>query len=302
MIGFRAVLALALTALLVMAWHRLRTRPWRQSVQTTAGLLLLPALLLLAADGYALYLFTTGCVTPGGGFWQAIGLGALLLANAALATSSVRAWRQHQQMRRLVDALPVLDEGVAARLTLALPALRDVTVRVCPGEQAVLFTTGKRRPVIVVSEWVLAHLDEQELLAALAHELGHVAHGDGRLLLLVHALCPAGLGVFHEPLRQLSVALEQRADAWAAAHDADRLALASALVKVSRFSLPRQAAAPAFAGQASSVQTRVQTLLQGDGPARGPAWSEWWPLAAIGLGTLFLALQAVGHLCGLHAA
>ena len=301
MIGFRAVLALALTALLLLAWHRLRSRPWRQSVQTTVGLLLLPSLLLLAADGYALYLFTVGCVTPAGGFWQATGLGALLLANAALAVSSTRAWRQQRHMRRLVDALPALDAGAAGRLALALPGLRDVSVRVCPGDQPVLFTTGKRRPVIVVSEWVFAHLDEQELIAALAHELGHVAHGDGRLLLLVHALCPAGLGMFHEPLRQLSVALEQRADAWAAAHHADRLALASALVKVSRFSLPRQASAPAFAGQASSVQSRVQTLLAGAGPARGPAWSEWWPLAAIGLGTLFLALQAVGHLCGLHA-
>lgn len=301
MIGFRAVLALALTALLVLAWHRLRSRPWRQSVQTTVGLLLLPATLLLAADGYALYLFTVGCVMPAGGFWQSTGLAALLLANTALAASSLRAWRDQQHMRRVVEALPHLDQDAADRLALALPALRDVSVRVCPGDQPVLFTTGKRQPVIVVSEWVLAHLDEQELVAALAHELGHVAHGDGPLLLLVHALCPAGLGVFQEPLRQLSVALEQRADAWAAAHHADRLALASALVKVSRFSLPGPATAPAFAGQASSVQTRVQTLLAGDGPARGPAWTEWWQLAAIGLGTLFLALQAVGHLCGLHA-
>lgn len=299
--GFRAVVALALTATLIVAWHQLRTRAPRASVQTTLGLLLLPAMLLLAADGYALYLFAQGCATPVGGFWQATGLGALLLANAALAASSFRAWRQSRQVRRVVNGLPRLDDGLAHRLTIALPALSGVSVRVCPGDQPVLFTTGKRRPAIVVSGWVLRNLDEQELIAALAHELGHIAHGDGRLLLLVHALCPGGLGLFREPLRQLSAGLEQRADAWATATFADRLALASALVKVSRSSLPRHAPAPAFAGQAGSIQTRVKAMLGGDGRPQASAWSDCWPVVALGLGALFLALQAVSRLCGVHA-
>ena len=220
---------------------------------------------------------------------------------SALVASSIRAWWQHQQIRRVVDALPLLDERVTQRLAIALPALGGVSVRVCPGDQAVLFTTGKRQPVIVASDWVLANLDEQELIAALAHELGHIAHGDGRLLLLVYALCPGGLGLFREPLRQLSVGLEQRADAWAAATNIDRLALASALVKVSRSSLPHHAPAPAFAGQASSIQTRVQAMLDGASTPPATAWSEWWPIVALGLGASFLALQAVGRLCGLHA-
>ncbi|MFN3429490.1 MAG: M56 family metallopeptidase [Candidatus Sericytochromatia bacterium] len=299
--GFRAVVALALTATLMVAWHQLRTRTDRASVQTTLGLLLLPALLLLVADGYALYLFAHGCAAPGGGFWQATGLGALLLANAALAASSWRAWRQARHIRRVVNALPRLDEALTQRLAIALPALSGVSVRVCPGDQPVLFTTGKRRPAIVVSDWVLANLDEQELIAALAHELGHIAHGDGRLLLLVHALCPGGLGLFREPLRQLSLGLEQRADAWATATLADRLALASALVKVSRSSLPRHAPAPAFAGQAGTVHTRVKAMLDGDIMPPAPHWSDWWPVVALGLGASFLALQAVSRLCGLHA-
>jgi Zn-dependent protease with chaperone function len=298
--GFRAVVALALTATLVMAWHQLRSRPRERSVPTTIGLLLLPALLLLVADGYALYLFAHGCATPAGGFWQSTGLGALLLANTALAASSFRAWWQHRQIRRVVDALPLLDEDVTQRLAFALPPLSGVNVRVCPGAQPVLFTTGKRRPVIVVSDWVLANLDEQELIAALAHELGHIAHGDGRLLLLVHSLCPGGLGLFREQLRQLSMGLEQRADAWAAATNIDRLALASALVKVSRFSLSRHAPAPAFAGQAGAIQTRVQAMLDGEGSPQAAAWSDWWPIVALGLGASFLALQAVSRLCGLH--
>lgn len=299
--GFRAVVALALTATLFMVWHHLRSRPRGRSVQTTIGLLLLPALLLLVADGYALYLFVHGCPNPADGFWKSTGLGALLLANSALAASSVRAGWQHRQIRRAVNALPLLEEGVTQRLARALPDLSGVNVRVCPGDQPVLFTTGKRRPVIVVSDWVLANLDEPELVAALAHELGHIAHGDGRLLLLVHALCPAGLGLFRESLRQLSVGLEQRADAWAAATNIDRLALASALVKVSRSSLPRHAPAPAFAGQASSIQARVQAMLDGDGAPPATTWSEWWPIVALGFGALFLALQAVSRLCGLDA-
>jgi Zn-dependent protease with chaperone function len=299
--GFRAVAAMAVVALVVLAWHHLRTRPWRGSLKATVGLLLLPAGLLAVADAYTVYLYAHGCLAPAGGVWRAVGLLVLAAANGALALSALAAWRRAAGIERVLAGLPRLDAPTAARLASALPGLKDVTLRVCPADTPVLFTAGKRRPTIVVSRWVLAHLDDQELTSALAHELGHIAHGDSRLLTLVHALCPGGLGLFEAQLRHLSADLEQRADAWAAAHTADRLALASALVKVSRFSIPAERAyAPAFAGQSSAVQARVQTLLTGPtAPKASPA--AWWPVAALVAGSLFLALQAVSRLCGVSA-
>lgn len=299
--GYRAVVALAFVALLTLAWHRLRSRAWRGGVSTTFSLLMLPALLLAVADLEALYLFARGCATPSGGFWRTLGLAALALANSAMLASSLLAWRRKRLVDRVVAALPPLDAAVSARLIRALPALSGVSVQVCPSDTPVLFTTGGRRPVIVVSRWVLRHLDAQELVAALAHELGHIAHGDGRLLWLVHALCPGGLGMWREPMRHLSLGLEQRADAWAAARVGDRLALASALVKVSRFSLVTPAPAPAFAGHAPSVAHRVRALMDGEAIAPESAWMDGWPVVALALGGLFLAVQLVSRFCGLHA-
>lgn len=300
--GYRAVLALAVVAMLALAWRQLRARPWRGSIPATFSLLILPALLLLAADGHALYLYLNGCISASGGSWRPAGLSALALANAGLAASVFSTWRKQLRLSRVVHALPPLAGETADRLAIALPALAGVALRVCPADHPILFTMGGRRPVIVVSSWVLAHLDEQELVGALAHELGHIAHRDGSLLFLAHALCPGGLGLFGEELRQLSSGVEQRADAWAAERTADRLALASALVKVSRFSLPRRPGpVTAFAGQTSAVQARVNHLLAGATASRERSLRPWWPLLVLAVGMAFLLLQIVSRFCSLHA-
>lgn len=290
--GFPLVIALS-----ALAW--LRLSPWRTSLPAAVGVLFAPAFLIAVADAYALYLLVKGCALPFGGLWRAAGLAILAIANGALALRGARAWREARRLARVVSALPLVDGAIADRLAASLPALAGVSVRRCPLDGPVLFTTSLPAPTIVVSAWVLEQLDEQELVAALAHELGHIAHGDSRLLGLVSACCPAGPGVFASARRALGAHLERRADAWAASR-ADRWALASALVKVSRQALAGvPAAAAAFAAQPSSVQARVQALL--DGPA--PAASRWDGgfLLALGLGVLAIAWHFVARLCGVSA-
>ncbi len=131
---------------------------------------------------------------------------------------------------------------VAARLGLTpAPPLvyldRDVPV---------LFCTGVRRHAVVVSRGALALLDPQELRAALAHELAHLARHDPAASWVLMA---ARVLMFFNPAYQVvarAVAhdAEDLADERAAVLSGERLALASGLLKLWR----------ATSGSASSVR------------------------------------------------
>src|SRR5260370_28756942 len=84
--------------------------------------------------------------------------------------------------------LILLARMVSRQGTLADPALQATTsrlaqrrgtttprVRLCIYDQPVAFTCGLWRPVILLSTWMVEHLDQQELEAALAHQLEPVA-------------------------------------------------------------------------------------------------------------------------------
>jgi Zn-dependent protease with chaperone function len=156
----------------------------------------------------------------------------------------------------LMDALPLLVRGRRA-LPLGAPApaplvraLDDVAAAhraARPGLHYVdarapaLFCAGVRRPVVVVSRGALELLDGEELRAALAHELGHLDRWDPALswtLMGVRAL------LFFNPVAQVVARAVTRDAEWRADEraGADRLALASAIVKLHRAGLA--AAAP----------------------------------------------------------
>ncbi|HSN91440.1 MAG TPA: M56 family metallopeptidase [Anaeromyxobacteraceae bacterium] len=105
-------------------------------------------------------------------------------------------------------------------------------------DAAMLFSAGVRRPTVVVSQGALALLDPAELRAALAHELAHVARRDPAWSWLLFA---ARALLFWNPAFQvLSRAVlhdvEWQADDRAARACGDRVALASALLKLFRAS------------------------------------------------------------------
>ncbi len=78
---------------------------------------------------------------------------------------------------------------------LALPELAKVDVRVMDQDLPMLFTVGGLRSFVVVSRWMLENLEDSELRAAFAHELAHVRHRDGLVMLLLRGLCPGGFGL-----------------------------------------------------------------------------------------------------------
>ena len=123
--------------------------------------------------------------------------------------------------------------SLAPALGIAPPPVLFVAL-----DAAMLFSAGLRRPAVVVSRGALALLDPAELRAALAHELAHVARRDPAWS---WALFAARAVLFYNPAFQvLSRAVlhdfEWKADDRAAEACGDRVALASALLKLFRAS------------------------------------------------------------------
>jgi Zn-dependent protease with chaperone function len=99
-----------------------------------------------------------------------------------------------------------------------------------------LFCAGVRSPALVVSQGALDLLDPEELRAALRHELAHLERHDPALSWFAMA---ARAALFFNPVAQVSARALARDAEWLADERAggDRLALASALLKLHRAGL-----------------------------------------------------------------
>ncbi len=170
----------------------------------------------------------------------------------------------------------------------------------------VIAVVGLLRPRLFIAHQLFDALDEAELLAALAHERGHLAARDNLKRAILRAcrdvltICPAGRTLD----RAWSESAEGAADEHAACDSADTgaaLDLAAALVKIAR--LVPQGARPTMPAGAyliseladGSIAWRVRRLTQlADGriaprPARVYAYGEWlWAGASMLLLTLSL--------------
>jgi Zn-dependent protease with chaperone function len=109
-----------------------------------------------------------------------------------------------------------------------------------------LYCTGARRPVVVVSRAAVDLLDEGELRGALAHELAHLDRRDPAVSWAVMGL--RALMWFNPAFQVLARAMardaERGADERAAAATGDRVALASGLLKLYRATEGRPVPAP----------------------------------------------------------
>lgn len=258
--------------------------------------ILWPALLVLLGDAYALTQYQLSClVAPQ---WTPRALGTLALVGANLLIASSMAW-QVGKMARLTRKIRRLKRwDPDERLVAALPELAEVDVRLVEADVPLLFTTGGLKPLVVVSRWMLQHLDEPERRAAFAHELAHVRHRDALKMLVLQGLCPWGFGLefLRRRLDQIARELELRADAIAASRIADPLAVASALVKVGRATQP-WTPVMAFAGRPALLKERVMTLLEGPTPPPEQQPAEKARMLLFALASLTAWLALVAHLC-----
>jgi len=160
-------------------------------------------------------------------------------------------------------------DDLAARL--GAPPCR-LLLRVYDRPQA--FTCGIFRPTVLLSTWMVEHLDRRELEAVLAHELGHVARRDYLVICLATMLRDA---FFYVPTswtayRQLQHEKELACDDTVVGTTHRPLALASALSKVLLHAveephLARFGVAQPLLRVEEPVNGRIERLLSTSQPA-----------------------------------
>ena len=194
--------------------------------------------------------FATAWALFAGLHWDQLTVAGAGLASAAtgafIAAGLLLYWRDAwpflaDRIGRDAENDTVADPAALARVTSALAAVRsamaptpDPGVVLLGRHSPVLLCQGVERPVIVVSVGTLERLDEDELRAALAHELAHARHRDplrGWLLMAARTVAwfsPAAQIV----ARQIVQELEHRADL-VASHVAGPAALGRAIAALS---------------------------------------------------------------------
>jgi Zn-dependent protease with chaperone function len=151
----------------------------------------------------------------------------------------------------------------------------------------------------VVSRGALSFLDAEELRAALAHEMAHLARRDPALS---WALMGVRVLLFFNPVAQVVARAIARDAEWRADEDAggDRLALASAILKLYRAgvaapAMARRLPAAAVLGESlrrvrsHDVEARCRRLLEPEPPPR----LTLRPLRVLLTGASLVALSSV---------
>jgi len=193
-----------------------------------------------------------------------------LAAMTLMARQMWRFWSARAWTRALVGSSQPLGEGAC--------------VRVVEEPDALAFTVGALRPVVVVSRGLVDQLSDDELRVVLAHERAHRERRDTLWALLdriAGSLLPAEMrGVL---LAEIELAREQACDA-RAARKAGRVQVAATLLRVARMGLTSPRAGLSVG--ASSLELRVHTLLADE--ARASAVAKIWPwlsaVVVVGLG------------------
>ena len=172
-------------------------------------------------------------------------------------------------------------------------------MRLYASTRPLALSCGLWRPTVLLSTWMIDHMDAQELESVLAHELAHAARHDYPVVWLATLLRDAFfyLPTSRAAYRTLQADKELASDDLAVGATQRPLALASALAKVWEQALGGAAlgAAPAFVEEGRCIERRIQRLLEGKqrSPITAPSRAGVVSAGATALIAL-LALQAGG--------
>ena len=224
-----------------------------------------------------------------------LGMGLIALGGLGLglARLSLMAWVVARRGSPADPAIQILADELARRLGVTRPC-----ILCCRYDRPLALTCGLWRPTILLSTWMLAHLDERELEAVLAHELSHVARCDYLVIWLATVLRDAFwyLPTSCAAYRQLQREKELACDDLAVSATNRPLALASALAKVWHHAVerPGMGLAQQFINASDSIEGRITRLLAVPCSVASPPDSR---MVALGIGVAglvaLLALQAV---------
>jgi heat shock protein HtpX len=143
------------------------------------------------ATGVAVLARALGVAEPTAPVRWAVAVGVVLVAFVALQLTYVRRATLAEASAEPVTAEASPDLVARVERLSQVAGVRTPTVAVAPSEVPNSFTVGGvANATLVVSEGLLAALDDEELDAVLAHELAHVANRDVRVMTLA-SLLPA---------------------------------------------------------------------------------------------------------------
>ncbi|MDQ3168796.1 MAG: M56 family metallopeptidase [Acidobacteriota bacterium] len=251
---------------------------------------LLPAMLAIALTAFVLgpgyFEHEQRTEAEGAGYALfALATGGLLVLMASLARVA-RAMARTSALKRawLAEARPV-DVPSAGMPAFALDLPFPLV--------AVL---GVLRPRLFISRVVLSACSSAELRAILQHEHAHVMRRDNAVRMLMDA-SPDLLGFTRLP-RAIADAWHQAVEHRADDAAAERLDLASALVKVARIATASPAielpASALYRGEGSaSIGTRVRRLVDTETEPR-PRWMAAVAGSAVALGAIVFAVALTG--------
>ena len=216
---------------------------------------------------------------------------ALALAGAGLIVSSL--WR----LTMAVRATRRIHQSLVAATRAPLPAPL-LPAFIIDSRFPIVALVGLFGSRLFVARSVVDACDAGELSAVVAHEQAHAGTRDNlkRLLMAGAPDALAWLPVSGALMRRWAAIAELAADETAVRHHADRLHLASALVKVARLATTPPGALPAstlYRGE--PIAERVQRLLEVPAlpPERTPRWSRGLSIASLSILTAPLWLGAL---------
>jgi len=260
LIGIVSVLFVLLASSLMLGVvHRIRDWSYRRPLQ--CSVLFLPLVMLglgLCSSGL---LFQD--IFPGGVLLLMMGGIALGALGMGIARLVLMARLVSRRALFINPELQMLADGLAQQFGGAPPR-----VRLYPSDRPLALTCGFRKPIILLSSWMVAHLDRRELEAVLVHELEHVARHDYLVIWVATILRDA---FFYLPTswiayRQLQHEKELACDDFTVGVTQRPLALASALTKVWLQAvdvpvLAKLGGAQALTRAEASINERIKRLL-----------------------------------------
>jgi len=288
LLGLSSTLLVILGSYLTLGYLR-RLGDWSQRRSVQCFVLVVPMVSLVLGLGGLHHFIGLACLRDAPSWDSLLGValpvGMGLIALGALVLGVARlALMERVVVRRSVSAGPQL-QSLADDLAERLGAVRP-RVRLCAYTRPLALTCGMFRPTILLSTWMVDHLDRRELEAVLAHELEHVARRDYLVIWLATVLRDA---FFYVPTswaayRQLQQEKELACDDLAVGATHRPLALASALAKVWQHAVggpqfAQSGAAQHLVREGEPINDRIERLLATPGPTAGRQHSHKGTLA-----------------------
>jgi len=280
-LAFFAVVYCLLSSLVVLTWQgvqRARRKPSSSSANLLFGLRISPFVISLGVSVFftfpSFWLLERRSLDEDTGTFV-LGLCSLLILGAGLVRVLMAEARTTRAVTRWRSSASSSDGGAI------LP-----TIKASDGAPP-LILVGIRKPNVMVSDMAAAMLSNDELRAAVRHELGHMRSWDNLKKVSISATPFHGMTSLERAWR---AAAELAADDSAVTNRQEALDLAAALIKLSRSS--QQWAEPALASGlvtgSSSIGARLERLIEWR--MAGRRLQRTWPWTILVLSTMIAGI------------